>query len=296
MHILLYGLIALSGWALGYALGASWQTWVVAPCLALGGIGMFVISKTAHITPSGPFSVKSVAHRAWFASSWATLGAIFIVWISVGWSLPNINVPGLRLDPAGALGWTPQWLIPRQRLVMIFLGLGLVGLLWGVGSWLWQKHKGRAPVVLALWALPPFFWMATLGLLIGITQPWREVPENALAAAWKAQDRSAEELARIAIKEASENASSAVWAHALALASYEKREITRDEMGRLLSELAANNATRQQQSLLPSSGQVGLEALFLCEAEKAREGKSGKEISSGCGALKPGRAWDWPVK
>jgi hypothetical protein len=181
MHIILYGIIALAGWCIGYALGASWASWVIAPCLAIAGLSGFTLAKTPHLVLPNVFAAKSVAHRAWFSSSWATLGAIVVIWLSVGWSLPGLNVGGLRLDPAGALGWTQDWLDPRRHLVLGLLAGGLIGMLAGVASWLWQKRAGKKPVVVALWALAPFFWMATLGLLVGITQPWRQASTHEMA-------------------------------------------------------------------------------------------------------------------
>lgn len=295
MPIVLYGMCALLGWGAGFALGASMSIMLVIMCIVLAGICMGVISRLTHATSKGFVSVKSIAHGAWLSSSWATLIAIVLIWALIGWSLPNLDVQGLRMDPAGALGWTPEWIAPRQYIVATLMSFGALGGLVGVISWLHQKRSGVSPVVLVWWALPPFFWMAALGLLMGITQAWRDVPDHQLAEKWSAAPDGAAliSLTEDALTRSINDASAAIWAHALIVRAYETGAIDDNTLDSHLITLATHNSARSTKSGFSSPSSVGVENLFLCEARARRKGLTKLETEKACFNVQTGRLWKW---
>ena len=299
MHIILYGVIALAGWCIGYALGSSWSSWILAPCVAVASVCAFTLAKTPHLALPSLFATKSIAHRAWFSSSWATLAVIIIVWLAVGWGLPGLDIGGLRLDPAGALGWTPDWLAPRQQLVLALLLAGFVGMIIAVVSWLWQKRAGKKPVVVMLWALGPFFWMSALGLLVGITQPWRLAPNHEIATQWGSgvSGERLPELADLALKEAEKDATAGVWAHALGLRAYQSGAWSRQQLDGFMQVLAQHNHKRSTVPVLPASNLVGVERQYLCVVSAKHAGKQKDVAIQGQCVREPlGRAWAWHSK
>lgn len=295
MPIVLYGMCALLGWGAGFSLGASMSILMVIICGALAVACMWVIGKLNHHQSKGFVPVGSIAHGAWLSSSWATLIAIGLIWALIGWSLPSLDVPQLRMDPAGALGWSPEWIATRQYIVVILMVLGTLGGLLGIISWFRQKKARLAPVVRVYWAFPPFFWMGALGLLMGVTHAWRDVPDHDIAQKWVASSSESQTvaLANDALSLSKTDAVAAIWAHALMFHAYETNVIDAATFDASLQTLAAHNRARAQKSGFAPPSSVGIENMFLCEADARRSGMSALETEKKCFHIPPGRSWKW---
>ena len=238
--LLLYAWIALCGFGAGWSLGSEGVPWLVVPCVLSAALGSWMLSRPEASPPDAAIPGLSHAHRAWFASSGACMLVLSLVWVAFGWTLPSLSMDGLRLDPAGALGWDAAWLMSRLEVVKWLLMAGLLGLVGALAWWGWQKRSGSPPRVALGWVFAPFFWMASLGMLVGISQPWRTAPSHALAHRWHPGMPAPQtvDLAREAMDLAKVDDAAAVWAHALALKAYQQRQLDRAGLDALLVRLA----------------------------------------------------------
>lgn len=217
----------------------------------------------------------SMAHRAWFAASGACLLGVLGVWLGWGLTLPSLQLDGLELDPAGALGWDGAWLKPRLQLAALLIAWGALALSFGVLKWVWHKKSGHLPKVVIPWGATLFLWMASLGLLMGMAHPWRQAIDMEKEITWSVHlsPSQVRNKAQWALWGAEKSAPMAIWAHALALRAYQKNAYSEKELYAIWNTLAKHNAVRSKSKVLPSPHGVGMEKAVWCTANAARQGK-----------------------
>lgn len=282
----------LAGW---FAAHGQWLPLVATIAVGVVVFGSLLVYR-ARLDGALPGNL-SPAHRAWFASSAACALALVSAWLVFGISLPSLKLDGISLDPAGALGWTRHWLAPRLEVALWLLALGATAMLFPLGSWAWQKYQGRKPVVLASWALAPFFWMASLGLLAGVSSPWRQAASHPLATQW-APDLPAAvlvEMADDALAMSEKDSAAAVWAHALGLRAYQEGQFDRQRLDEYFRTLASSNAKRSSPLWFPSASVVGVDAASWCRAQLARDPRARNNWASSQKSCQvtSGRKWNW---
>lgn len=299
MLVVLYALMAACGLAGGWAAAVDHWIAVAASMVAATALAC-VISRQRTALLCNRASSLSPAHRAWFASALGCMVILLAAWGVFGQSLPSLSLDGVSLDPAGALGWTPQWLEPRLHVAVGLLAIGGVFVVLALGSWAWQKKKRKRPLVLTMWAAAPFFWMASLGLLAGVSEPWRQSVSHPLASQWKADLPPPElvKMAERALALSKTDPAAAVWAHALALRAYQENQFDRQRLDGYFHALATINANRHQSFVFPTSKVVGVERGRWCRTNLARDPAARANWSSSqkqCTGLSAGRQWNWPA-
>lgn len=301
MHFLLYAIIALCGLAAGWGLGAEVAGWLVLPSIVAAALAFWLLVRSPDITTADPSSSLAPAHRAWFSSSAACMAVLGLSWALFGWTMPSLSLDGIRLDPAGALGWDSAWMTARLSSVKWLLGAGALGMTVALVRCAQQKRKGARPCVRAGWAVAPFFWMASLGLLMGVSHPWRQAPAHEMADRWAPSlaPSAVSALADEALEHAASSASSAIWAHALALKAYQKKAWDRPRLDAFFNKLASINAHRAQSWLFPESALVGVDKKEWCFVNASASNEQAQpvsEIASSCASGPVGRMWEWSAR
>ena len=284
--------------AMGWAMGAEGAEWMIAPSVVAATLSAWLLTRLSPLEDPENMGLAP-AHRAWFASSAGCMVVLMLAWGMFGWPLPSLVLDGIRLDPAGALGWDQAWLMPRLSVVQWLLIAGAVGMVVALIRCAWQKKAGSRPRVLLGWTFAPFFWMAALGLLMGVSQPWRSAPSHELAARWSPslEPVRVASLAENALEQSKDSAEAAVWAHALALKAYQKQEWSREHLDGFFHKLASINATRSRSRIFPHGSAVGVDNKEWCFA-RAKWPRDDQKPSShaSCSGTPPGRIWAWVAR
>lgn len=266
-----YGGLAALGWAWGYGAGVGWSpvllgvilSGTLPAALLLRWIQLEYTAPSSNSFP--PSSTLSFAHRSWLGSAWGTGIVLICAWMFKGWSLPYLQQADFILDPVGALGWNDDWLVHMVFAVRVLMTIGVIGLIWGMYTW-WRSINKNAPSqIVWAWALVPFFWMATLGLLMGVSEPWREAPDQGLSAAWsKATTPEKQKQLTQSWVDQSQSASKAVWAHAALIEGYRQGWLNQAEAYDGLNKLAKANQNRPSVLGFKGKAIVGVDAKSWC--------------------------------
>lgn len=302
MHLVLYCITFVGAWLGGWLLGTgapSWGFWLAAAGFAGGLWGL----RTAPWLPSSepaPGEALSIAHRAWLTSSAACFMVFVGVGITVGWSFPALSYQGLELDPVGALGWTPDRLRVQLSVVYFILLLGV--LMFALGLWRWfGAHRASRPAIVVLpWALGASCWLVCLGLLIGLSQPWRNALDTPVAREWSA-DMPTHEIPRMAqraLAQGREDPVSAIWAHALGLRAFQQGHWDRSQLDAFLTQLAQANFHRNKKTSpwWPFTEEVGVDKRRLCRAQATRPPAKPAQwvaLEAPCRQGMGGEVWAW---
>lgn len=267
-----YGVLAALGWFWGFGAGSGWSSielglllTAALPALLLLRWTQVQYSQSSDHLGSPPLSF---AHKSWLGSAWGTGVVLIAAWVFKGWSLPRLTQADFILDPAGALGWNEAWLSHVVLAVRILMTIGTAGMIWGMYSWWKSMNKNTPSNVVWAWAFIPFFWMATLGLVMGVSEPWRKAPDQELSSLWgnATTPQQQKELTEKWVQE-SHSPAKAVWAHAALLMGHQEGWLEPQEVYSGLQKLAAFNGNRSAVLGFVNPKVVGVDAKLWCKAQ-----------------------------